>query len=181
MDPSGTPWSTRKCLTLPTRRSESALLYSGSAARIRMTGKGQTRIRLNLQEVLEVRCQGGENLLLASCQTLIRGASHSAKLSGRKRCAAGDSAEEVVVAEAAPECRGWCLPVAVWPLSSDTLQVIRTGPEDAPDEEYVAVVPLAGDGAARRLVAVGERAILRADTLTCNGRRVSRLEIGRAR
>jgi hypothetical protein len=32
--------------------------------------------------------------------------------------------------------------VAVWPLSSDTLQVICTGPLGAPVDEYVAVVPL---------------------------------------
>jgi hypothetical protein len=34
------------------------------------------------------------------------------------------------------------LAVAVWPLSSDTLQVICAGPAEAPVEEYVAVVPL---------------------------------------
>ena len=32
--------------------------------------------------------------------------------------------------------------LAVWPLSSETLQVIPTAPVGAPAEEYAAVVPL---------------------------------------
>src|SRR5215831_7810810 len=48
------------------------LVVLGPSAWIRVTGEGQARIRLNLQVILEVRCQGGENLLLTFCQALIR-------------------------------------------------------------------------------------------------------------
>ena len=54
------------------------------------------------------------------------------------------------------------LALAVWPLSSDTLQVIPTGPVGAPVEEYVAVVPVPANGAGRGRVAVGQRTVLRA-------------------
>ena len=55
---------------------------------------------------------------------------HSACVFG----AGGDIAEPVIVT--------LVFALAVWPLSSDTLQVIPTAPVGAPAEEYSAVVPL---------------------------------------
>jgi len=58
--------------------------------------------------------------------------------------------------------------VAVWPLSSDTLQVIPTAPVGAPVEEKDPCAA-AGDGAGLSRVAVGQRTILR-DQPGCSNR-----------
>ena len=103
-------------------------------------------IRLEFQIPLEVRRKGAQSSLLAGQQAAIGMFGSWASSVGKKMlCSARRDSSRAISGEGAAAAGGGAvmvtlvLAVAVWFLSSDTLQVIVTVPAGAPAELNVAV------------------------------------------